>query len=196
MILPNISDRNDNYINLMTMAEDKGVNILFIEEGNWISDGDVHITCLHPASTFRSSSNNSYSTVLRLKYGDFDMLLTGDLEADGERVLLEKLKGVNSMEVQPKAGQPEGKLPVEEVDYDILKVAHHGARSSTSEDLLSIIRPEVAIISCGKNNPYGHPHEELLERLHNNGVEVKVTTKSGAITIRTDGRRMVVEDFR
>ena len=76
-----------------------------------------------------------------------------------------------------------------------MKVAHHGSRNSTSEDFLSIVQPELALISCGKNNRYGHPHEELLDRVDDVGSEVVKTYESGAITIKTDGKRMSVEKY-
>ena len=77
-----------------------------------------------------------------------------------------------------------------------MKVAHHGSKNSTSEEFLEMIKPELSLISCSKNNRYGHPHEELLERLDDIGSEVVITFESGAITIKTDGRRMWVEEFR
>jgi competence protein ComEC len=70
-----------------------------------------------------------------------------------------------------------------------MKVAHHGSKNSTSYEFLSIIKPELSLISCSKNNS-GHPHVELLERLDDMGSEVVITYESGAIQIETDGRRM------
>ena len=76
-----------------------------------------------------------------------------------------------------------------------MKVAHHGSRNSTCVELLEIIKPELSLISCGKNNRYGHPHEELLERLDDIRSEVVITYESGAITIKTDGKRIRIEEF-
>ena len=76
-----------------------------------------------------------------------------------------------------------------------MKVAHHGSKHSSDMSFLQLVKPELSLISCGKNNSYGHPHEELLERLDDTGSEVVITYESGAITIKTDGRRMRVEEF-
>ena len=76
-----------------------------------------------------------------------------------------------------------------------MKVAHHGSKNSTSEEFLTIIKPELSLISCGKNNRYGHPHTELIERLQQSGPNIMITTEAGAITIKTDGERMVVEEY-
>jgi competence protein ComEC len=76
-----------------------------------------------------------------------------------------------------------------------MKVAHHGSRNSSSEEFLKLVRPEFAFISSGKKSRYGHPHVDLLERLQRIGAEVKITAESGAITIKTDGARMIVEEY-
>ena len=76
-----------------------------------------------------------------------------------------------------------------------MKVAHHGSKNSTSQELLSIIKPQISLISCSKNNRYGHPHGELLERLDDIGSEVVITYESGAITIKTDGKSMRIYDY-
>ena len=81
------------------------------------------------------------------------------------------------------------------MDYDVLKVAHHGSKNSTSKELLKLLRPEFALISCSKNNRYGHPHAELIERLYDIGSEAVITSESGAITIMTDGMRMKIEEY-
>ena len=78
----------------------------------------------------------------------------------------------------------------------LLKVAHHGSAYSTKEEMLSVLRPRLALISCGKSNGYGHPHEELLERLENAGCRICVTACCGAVTVRTDGEKLWVEEFR
>ena len=140
---------------------------------------------LHPPIGYQPSSGNDYSMVLSISYGDFDMLLTGDIEAKGEGMLVEFFKEremINSRISNPAA--------FVQTDYDVLKVSHHGSRNSTSEVLLSIIKPEYALISCGRGNSYGHPHAELLERLVKSGSEVYITYETGAVSLITDGLRL------
>ena len=111
-------------------------------------------------------AGNAGSMVLEVKYGDFSMLCTGDVEGKGEELLLQKVAGK---------------------EYDVLKVAHHGSKYSTSEEFLKICTPDIALISAGEDNRYGHPHEELLERLGNVGCKIYNTQENGAIMLETDG---------
>jgi competence protein ComEC len=124
--------------------------------------------------------------VLGITYGEFDLLLTGDLEKDGEDRVLTYLQ---------KQDTSSAPLPPAAMDYDILKVAHHGSKNATQDTFLKIIQPEIALISCGKDNRYGHPHKELLERLEKAECKIKITYESGAITITTDGNQMKLRGY-
>ena len=156
------------------IARKKSCQIFYIKAGDIIREGNLCITCLHPADDYLVKTNNGYSVVLSVNYKEFDMLLTGDLEVDGEDLILESFdKGY----------------------YDVLKVAHHGSKFSTGQEFLRATNPDYALISCGENNIYGHPHEELLDRLNDIGSEVIITYDSGAITLMTDGKSMVVENY-
>ena len=103
--------------------------------------------------------------VLLLSFGDFDALLTGDLEGEGERKVLEE------------AGS---------VEY--LKVAHHGSRNSTSDSFLRKVSPVVCMISAPEKSRYGHPAGETLTRIREAGAEYYVTRDCGAICLETKGR--------
>ena len=96
------------------------------------------------------------------------MLFTGDTEGQGEEELTETLS---------REGQT----------YEILKVAHHGSKNSTSMKFLDAAGPSAAVISCGQNNFYGHPHKELLQRLEDKGIPVFSTKDGGAVLLRWDG---------
>lgn len=190
LILPNTTLKNEAYSMLEEMARDYDIKLLYTSRGDLIRDGELSIATLHPSVGYQPSSNNDYSTVLSVSYGEFDMLITGDIEEKGEKELNEFLLFNKS---QNKG--PDNSLHIINTDYDVLQVAHHGSKYSTSEEILSIIRPKVSLISCGKNNRYGHPHEELLDRLGDVGSEVVKTYESGAITIKTDGKRMRIDEF-
>jgi competence protein ComEC len=116
--------------------------------------------------------------VLLLEYRGFSLLLTGDVEGEGER-------GLKSYMRDNEVAQ----------DVTVLKVAHHGSRNSTAADFLELAAPDYAIISAGRGNSYGHPHRDLLARLADIGAEVFITSDSGAITFRTDGERLRVEEY-
>ena len=80
----------------------------------------------------------------------------------------------------------------EDIKLDYLKVAHHGSNSSTPAELLKLTRPSLALISCGENNAYGHPHVEVIERLEEEKCQIFLTSKTGAISVITDGDRVKV----
>ena len=116
-----------------------------------------------------------------LYYYMMRILFTGDVEGAGEEALIRSLKR-NSGTYAPA--------------FELLKVAHHGSRFSTPEELLDLLHPAVSVISCGAGNRYGHPHAELLERLSASGTAVFRTDTCGAVTVMTDGHRFAVETFR
>ena len=131
--------------------------------------GSAAITQLGPVAQY--SDTNDTSLVLRLDYGSTSFLLTGDMEADAERDLVNT--GAN-------------------LKADVLQVGHHGSSTSTSYIFLNSVLPEMGVISCGVNNKYGHPHEETLSILRDAGVDVYRTDLLGTITIGSDGRNYTV----
>lgn len=111
---------------------------------------------------------NENSIIIELTYGDKKFLFTGDPE-----VANEKLRSWD--------------------DIDVLKVAHHGSRTSSSEEFLEQVKPEYAIISCGQDNDYGHPHKEVIGRLK--GVKIYRTDKEGTILVTSDGENLEFESL-
>lgn len=189
LVLPKINKKDDNYKSLEALAKDNKVTIIYMSAGETIKDGSVRMECLHPSPGYEAPSVNAYSLVLSVSYHDFDMLFTGDLEKDGEAALVdqystchEKTENIDRKHFNLK-------------DYDVLKVAHHGSKNSTYPDFLTITQPEYALISCGKNNRYGHPNKELIERLKQVKSNIKISYQCGAVTIRTDGRKMRISDY-
>ena len=112
--------------------------------------------------------------VMEMTYGNFKALFTGDIGEGTENELL-----------------TDGQLE----DVDVLKVAHHGSRFSSSDLFLKAVHAETAVISCSENNTYGHPAPETVDRLNEAGCRVEYTMKSGAVTIQTDGERIKVERY-
>ena len=131
--------------------------------------GGATITQLGPVAQY--SDTNDTSLVLRIDYGATSFLLTGDMEADAERDLVNS--GAN-------------------LKVDVLQVGHHGSSTSTSYVFLNAVLPEMGIISCGVNNKYGHPHEETLSILRDAGVDVYRTDLLGTITIGSDGQNYTI----
>ncbi len=186
LVLPELRIKDEAYLKLETLAAEKGIPVRYIKAGDYIKEGALEISCLHPAPDDISITSNAGSTVLSVTYDEFDMLLTGDLEAEGERQLIQRLK-------DKTYNRKWGINPA--IDYDVLKAAHHGSKYSTSEEFLNLLRPEYTLISCGENNWYGHPHPELLQRLFDVGSKTLITYKTGAITIRTDGKKLELDSY-
>ncbi len=183
LLLPNpTSDCKDEaYYEMIQLASKNGVNTDYIGAGDIFSGNEgFSIQCLHPNLGFNANSANEYSTTLSIIYGNTSFLLTGDIEGNGESTLLEKL-------------QSDGALPLK---YNILKVAHHGSKNSTSTAFLERVSPDISIISCGKNNMYGHPHKELLERLQKKNSRWIATKDAGAVTVFSDGENIKVEGYK
>ena len=181
LYLPDVGEpgRNEEYQELERLARSAGVQVGYLSVGNILRCGKVMLTCIHPETGWNSTEPNAYSTVLYLHYGGFTALFTGDLEGDGEKLVLERLKG----------------LPLASRGVTLLKVAHHGSKNSTYEAFLQVVNPQIALISSGRNNRYGHPHEELLERLEDSGSIIYRTQLSGAITVRVRNGKVRVEEY-
>ena len=180
LYLPDVGDegRNEEYHKLEKLAQDAGVPIGYLSAGETLRCGDVMLTCFHPEKDWKESEPNVYSTVLYLTYGNFTALFTGDLEGKGEELVQKRLSDM---------------LPPEGVT--LLKVAHHGSKNSTSADFLKAVNPRIALISSGRNNRYGHPHEELLKRLEDYGCFIYQTKESGAVTVRVQNGKVSVEEY-
>lgn len=180
LYLPDVGEngRNEGYRELERLAAQASVPVRYIGYGDKLRCGDVMLTCLHPQKGWNTGESNAYSTVLHLSYGAFTALFTGDLEGEGERRVEELVR--DNEELQ---------------GVTLLKVAHHGSGNSTGEGFLQELAPEIALISSGRDNRYGHPHEELLERLRAQGCLVYRTQSSGAVTVRVRGRKLKVSGF-
>ncbi|MCM1122833.1 MAG: DNA internalization-related competence protein ComEC/Rec2 [Eubacterium sp.] len=179
LYLPDVGGegRNESYHELEYLAKSVGVPVRYIGAGDRMKYGEVMLTCLHPEKGWETTEINAYSTVLYLKYGNFTALFTGDLEGAGEEMVMELMKNMSLHNIT------------------ILKVAHHGSKNSTAEDFLQAVKPQIALISSGRNNRYGHPHEELVDRLEECGCLIYRTQESGAVTVRVRGKEVRVEGY-
>ncbi|WP_455714430.1 ComEC/Rec2 family competence protein [Anaerosporobacter sp.] len=179
LILPETSLIDETYTQIENLARMKGIKLHYFGRGDTISEGELTINCLHPYLEYNTDSKNDTSIVLELTYRQFDALLLGDLESGGEKELINRAKE-----------NPKSLLTVQKKGYDIIKIAHHGSKYSTSDEFLEYFSARIAWISSGYGNRYGHPHKELLERLKENHIPYRWTVNEGAITISTDGERM------
>ena len=166
------TSESKTYAEFMNRVQSEGAEIQIARLHNNIEAGELKLFVHHPANLEGSTNNNSI--VLHLAYGDVDFLFTGDAEqeAEGQMMILSSVR-----------------LPV----VEILKVGHHGSRTSSSENFLTITSPEVAIYMAGKDNRYGHPHRATISALAQVGATVYGTNTSGTIVITTNGETYAVQ---
>ena len=155
------------YLRFVETVESAQLVLEVPDEGAEYSLGDAQFEFIGPLEDH--SNVNDDSLVMRLSYGDTSFLFTGDMTAKAEKELIE-----------------DG----ENVKCDVLKVGHHGSSGSSCYQFLYEAEPEIAVISCGKDNDYGHPHEETLSRLDDAGVTVYRTDELGSIVIFSDGMKV------
>lgn len=157
-----ISDCGDREAALLQAGEWLGASsasIDFTETGREYTLGGAEITVLHPDTTFESDNYNEWSLVLQVEYAGKTLLLTGDQEQKVEKTL----------------------IPLELVD--VLQVGHHGSNTSSGAAFLENIAPDVALISVGADNSYGHPHQKTLQRLRETDAEIYRTDLNGNILV-------------
>lgn len=153
--------------------------VYVMRAGDVYEQGACRLTCLGPSEeSGEEGDRNARSLILRLDYGSFQALFMGDADAPAE---------LAAVRVMDACMQPE--------TIELLKAAHHGSRDSTSAQFLAQVSPRIAVISAGEDNSYGHPHEETLTRLKEQGCDVYQTPECGAVTIHVSGSGIRVETF-
>ncbi|SRR6266540_1039677 len=172
------------YKRMQLAIEEKGIKFIPAKKGmKFDLDSGVGLEVLNPQGNDQwitevrrgGSVENANSVVLRLGYGNFSMLFTGDAETETEDLMM-------------KSGVP--------LRAQVLKVGHHGSRYATSVRFLEAVAPEAAVISCGADNRYGHPARQTLDRLLKAGVKVYRTDLNGDIAIVTDGNTFEIHPAR
>lgn len=164
MIKSDVENTTACYTSMMEQAEESGVRVELADVGETYQLGEGSFQILGPVSI--SDDLNNDSVVILYQYGNTRFLFTGDAERDEEAEILELGYDLNA---------------------DVLKVGHHGSSTSTSYPWLREVMPEYAVIMCGEDNEYGHPHEETLSKLHDADVNVYRTDINGTIVFTSDG---------
>jgi len=196
LAVPGVVCNEEMLAQLASLAGKNHIPVSVLCQGDTLQISDMVLTCLHPAKNFGTDSDNAASAVILLTCGQYSFLYTGDVEGDGEKEMAAYIKAQMlhpGEEDKYVAGQSENIMKNRQIC--ILKVAHHGSKNSTTKDFLSLIQPQWGIISCGKNNSYGHPHDELLDRLSRAGCKTLVTAECGAVMVRCDGEQVSVYTY-
>ena len=173
MLLTDASTDTYTFTRLLDAIEEKEIAVKQAAAGDVMSAGDMDITVLAPLGEF--DNYNNYSMVVRIDYGNVSALVTGDAEKASENLMLEKW------------GE-------KELSADVLKLGHHGSSTSTGKRFLDAVSPSWAVISCGEDNSYGHPHRETLALLDDFGIPYVRTDKTGTAVFVTDGKSIALKD--
>lgn len=152
------------YEKFLTAVSDNAENVYPAEVGEKYSYGDINIQILAPVNDY--DDLNNMSIVAKITYKNTSVMIAGDAESKAEKDILK-----NSYDYSA----------------DILKLGHHGSRYSSTEKWLQAVNPQYAVISCGLNNDYGHPHSQTLDRLDKLGIEYFRTDALGTIVFVSDG---------
>lgn len=169
--MPSVVHTSKTYEKMIDALYDKNINVNEAKQG--ISDilgEDVKIDFLAPNKDYGDDLNN-WSAVVMLTYGDNKFLFTGDAEEESEKEILSNYSDISA---------------------DVLKIGHHGSSTSTSNNFLYAVNPKIAVISCGENNSYGHPHKETIQKLIENNIKTYITKDVGTIIIESDGKDLYV----
>ncbi|KGG80461.1 metallo-beta-lactamase [Caloranaerobacter azorensis H53214] len=167
--MPNRTSNTKIFENLLKEIKNKGLKITRAKGGLSIIDTDgLKFTIIAPNSE-KYDETNEYSIVNKLIYKNTSFIFTGDAERDSEEEMIKLGYNLNA---------------------DVLKVGHHGGRTSTNYEFLKRVNPRFAVISVGKDNDYGHPHKEVLERLNRMGIKVFRTDELGTIIATSDGHKI------
>lgn len=172
---PKIQSTGKIYESMIDELKHKNLKINVLKEGkSSINLGkDVSIKVLSPKENYLDSKNNlnNYSAVFLIKYKNTSFLLTGDAEKEAEEYILSRNENIKA---------------------NLLKLGHHGSDSSTSEAFLKVVSPSIGIISCGKDNAYGHPHDSVLKLLKKYNVKTYRTDIDGDIKVVSDGNKIMI----
>ena len=165
ILVPDTNDENG----FLEQADKKGVPVSVAKEGDVYTLDDISFYILGPTDLVTDNENNN-SLVVRMDYKNVSFLFTGDAEQEEEQLLLYN--------------------HYKDLDVDVLKVPHHGSSNAASSAWLNAIAPEYSVISCGKDNSYGHPHDTTLQLLKQSGSALYRTDLQGTITCTTDGQNI------
>ncbi len=170
--MPRVTQNTKTYRDVLEALKNKGLKITPAKAGvEILHEGGVTATILSPRSPSYDELND-YSAVIKLTFDRASFLLTGDAGKIPEKEML-------------AAGM--------DLKADVLKIGHHGSRTSTTPAFLKAVNPKYAVICVGKGNDYGHPHRETLQRLKQAGVKVYRTDLNGTVVFNTDGKEINIE---
>jgi len=168
--MPDVSAKTNQYKQIQRELKAKKMKATRLYQGDEVQiDDDIDFEILSPVKGKKYDDTNEYSIVTKIVYKDTSFILMGDATMENEVDIINN---------------------VPDIDIDVLKLGHHGSSTSSSDYFITKTSPKIAIISCGKNNKYGHPHQEVMRVLKKHGVTPYRTDEMGDIVITSDGKEI------
>jgi len=169
-------ENDEDFRDLEKVLSRRKVEIHKLKRGDFLNFENASVEVLYPEEddSPQAVSDNNHSLVLRIFYGTKKFLLTGDIEKETENFLAQNPQSLQA---------------------DVVKVAHHGSKTSSTKEFIEMTKTSYAVISVGRQSPFGHPHREVLERWKAAGAKILTTGERGTITISTDGKDLKLERF-
>lgn len=187
-------EKSENYKKFVENVKNKKIRVNVVEAGNRINiEKNLYIDVLWPSSDNVISENsiNNNSLVCKLNYKKFSVLFTGDIEKSAENAILTKYENyANKGSIENETFSVDSSKIMQST---ILKVAHHGSKTSSITNFLEVVKPKYALIGVGKNNKFGHPADSTLQNLENIGTKVFRTDLCGEIIVQTNGNKIRIK---
>ena len=174
-IISNLGQESDEYDTFINLAKKQRTNLILVKLGDVIKIGNATINILFPENNLiTDNKKNNNAIVFKFIWKDFSMLFTGDIEEKAESRIL-NIYSNNLSTLQAT----------------ILKVAHHGSKTSTTKKFIEAVKPKIALIGVGEDNNFGHPNNGVIERLIGIGCKIYRTDKNGEITIKYNKKLII-----
>ena len=176
IVLTKQLEENDLYKQIVNIAIKRNINLIYVKAGDRLEIDGVTMRVLHPTKELiEENSTNNNSIVCRLEYNSFSMLFTGDIEEIAEEKILNKYK--NNLTL---------------LKATVLKVGHHGSKTSSTDDFIKAVKPTIALIGVGKNNKFGHPNDSVLQKFKENRTRTYRTDENGEISITVNKKGEII----
>ena len=172
VVISRQGENSENYKKFEQIVKDKKIKVMTVDKGDRLKiERNIYFDILWPKNDKLASENilNNNSIVCKLSYNKFSMIFTGDIEEIAEKQMLKEYK--NNLGI---------------FSSQILKVAHHGSKTSSIKEYIDVVNPKIALIGVGENNKFGHPNEEVLTRLKTRETRIYRTDQNGEILVMVD----------
>lgn len=180
VIISKQKENSENFQEFLKIVKDKSIEIQLVKAGDRVNfENNLYMDILWPTEKLEISDNalNNNSIVAKLVYKNFSMLFTGDIEEVAEKDIVNRYKNSKILK------------------STMLKVAHHGSKTSSTQEFLDVVKPMYALIGVGKNNNFGHPSEIIIQALNNINCKVYRTDENGEISINVNRNSIDIKTY-